>query len=69
LILVTWELADGTTGSKEYPDDQLDNLMRRINEKFGSPAKAEGISEGLAREKQRILSEVSGRRKSRNPRS
>jgi hypothetical protein len=62
---VTWELADGTKGSKEYPDHELDNLMRRINEKFGSPAKAEGISESMAREKQKLLEGLPSRRKSR----
>lgn len=67
VILVTWELADGTKGSKEYPDSELDNLMERINAKFGSPPKEAGIFESMAREKQGILQAVSRGRKSRNP--
>ena len=42
MLLVTWRLMglDGKLGpeeSREYPEEQLQELMDRINRKFGNP--------------------------------
>ena len=52
VILVTWRLADGSTGSAEFSDDRLEEINERCYRKFGSEK-----TEGAERE----LSEIAAR--------
>jgi hypothetical protein len=58
LILVTWTLADGTKGSREFPDDQLEEVLRRTHAKFGTEATEDGGGKGKAGRLHAQLSEA-----------
>lgn len=45
-ILVTWTLADGTTGKAEFTDDRLDEVLERTWRKFGN-GEQQGIHERI----------------------
>ena len=60
VILVTWTLADGTKGSKEFPDDQLDEILRRTHAKFGNDG---GATEGAQRENENVHAGMAGKTK------
>lgn len=50
-FLVEWRMTNGKTGSKEYPDEELQSVLDRIWKSFGNPELiAGGPSIGSAKE-------------------